>query len=100
MARTLFFPDTTVVSNFALIGHMALLKTLVNGNGAWCATVAAECSAGATKPGLGEMASARDIFGDPLYPTAAEHVDIIVMQDQFRRKSRSVVGLRKSSPEL
>ncbi|WP_307297340.1 hypothetical protein [Microbacterium natoriense] len=73
------------MSNFALIDQMALLETLVNGNGAWCATVASECSTGATKPGLEKMAIARSIFGEPIYATPAEHVDIIVLQDQMRQ---------------
>jgi hypothetical protein len=37
------FPDNTVLINFAIITRMDLLSRLANGNGRWCATVAAEC---------------------------------------------------------
>ena len=64
---------------------MGLLAAIVNGNGAWCATVSSECAAGALKPGLEEMAQAPGIFGDPLYPDAAEHVNVLVLQDRMRQ---------------
>lgn len=64
---------------------MAVLEAVVNGNGRWCATVASECDAGSQKPGLEAMAQARAIFGEPLYPDAAEHVDIQVLRDQMRQ---------------
>lgn len=63
---------------------MPLLSIIVSGNGAWCATVAGECAAGASLPGLSAMSSAASIFGAPLYPDAAEHVNILVLQDQMR----------------
>lgn len=75
MAR-LLFPDNTVLVNFALINRMDLLAKVTNGNGQWCATVASECERSAQEPGLGAMRSARDIFGDPLFPeTGAERLD-------------------------
>lgn len=83
MTRTLFFPDTTVVSNFALIDKMDLLREMVNGNGSWCATVASECSVGASKPGLSAMNEAASIFGEPLFPSPSEHVDIQVLQEKM-----------------
>lgn len=64
---------------------MQLLEDMVNGNGAWCATVASECAAGSALPGLGDMAKAGGIFGSPIYPDAAEHVDILVLQDHMRQ---------------
>jgi len=64
---------------------MELLKTIVNGNGAWCSTVASECEAGFRIPGLEEMCRASEIFGDPLYPNPAEHVDILVVQERMRK---------------
>jgi predicted nucleic acid-binding protein len=81
----LFFPDTTVVSNFALIGKMSLLKKIVGRNGSWCATVASECAKGAMIPGLERMQEAGAIFGGPLFPDAAEHVDVILLQEQMKQ---------------
>jgi hypothetical protein len=54
----LFFPDNTVLINFAMINRMDLLERLANGNGAWCATVAAECRKSADFPGLAAMSDA------------------------------------------
>lgn len=83
LADFLFVPDTTVVSNFALIDRMALLDEVVRDHGAWCATVASECAAGAQLAGLEQMAMAMSIFGSPLYPQGAEHVDIRTLQEQM-----------------
>lgn len=84
MPSKLFFPDTTVVSNFALIGRMDLLAKIVGENGAWCATVRFECRKGASIPGLETMSEAESIFGDPLFPEGAEHIDIELLQEQLR----------------
>lgn len=54
------FPDNTVLINFALINRMDLLNRLANGNGRWCATVAAECAESARHPHLTMV--------DPGYP--------------------------------
>lgn len=80
---SLFFPDTTVITSFAIIRRMDLLNELVNGNGSWCATVADECRIGARKAGLEDMGKAGDTFGSPIYPDAAEQVDLRVLQSQM-----------------
>lgn len=77
------FPDNTVLTNFALINRMDLLGRLANGNGRWCATVAAECRESAKLPELAAMGEAAEIFGDPLYPDQAEHQDVRVIRDQL-----------------
>ncbi len=48
-----------------MINRMDLLERLANGNGAWCATVAAECRKSADFPGLAAMSDADRIFGAP-----------------------------------
>jgi predicted nucleic acid-binding protein len=77
------FPDNTVLNNFAIINRMDLLARLTNGNGRWCATVAAECAQGALRPELAALDSAREIFGEPLFPDAAELQDVRVLRDEL-----------------
>jgi predicted nucleic acid-binding protein len=79
----LMFPDNTVLINFAIINRMDLLERLANGNGRWCATVASECAESARRPELTALDTAGDIFGEPLFPDAAEHQDIRVLRDQL-----------------
>lgn len=76
----LLFPDNTVLVNFALINRMDLLGKVTNGNGMWCATVADECRKSSRVSGLETMTQARDIFGDPLYPTRVELSDTLVLR--------------------
>jgi predicted nucleic acid-binding protein len=78
------FPDNTVLINFAIINRMDLLSRLANGNGRWCATVARECAASAReRPDLPALGGAREIFGEPLFPDAAEHLDVRVLRDEL-----------------
>ncbi|KQR65746.1 hypothetical protein ASF89_00665 [Frigoribacterium sp. Leaf172] len=39
----MYFPDNTVMINFAIIGEMGLLKRLLRGQGQWVGAVEAEC---------------------------------------------------------
>ncbi|GAA1855437.1 hypothetical protein [Myceligenerans crystallogenes] len=79
-----FLPDNTVLNNFAIIGRMDLLETLLRGKGAWCATIASECAKGARVPGREAMSSARHFLGDPWYPeTGAERVSVQLIQDEL-----------------
>jgi hypothetical protein len=55
----LFFPDNTVLVNFALINRMDLLERLTNGHGTWCGTVAAEWRNSAKIAELAAMTGAR-----------------------------------------
>jgi predicted nucleic acid-binding protein len=79
----LMFPDNTVLINFAIINRMDLLERLANGNGQWCATVAAECAESAKRPELAALDGAEEIFGEPLFPDEAEHQDVLVLRDQL-----------------
>lgn len=78
-----FFPDNTVLVNFAHINRMDLLERLLNGKGKWCATVAQECDRSSVEPGLETMREARDIFGEPLYPEDAEHLDTYMLRQRI-----------------
>jgi predicted nucleic acid-binding protein len=80
---TLLFPDTTVLINFAIIHRMDLLTRLANGKGQWCATVRSECAESSRQPHLTDLVDAPTIFGEPLYPDVAEHVDIVTLRTQM-----------------
>lgn len=80
---SLFFPDNTVLNNFAIIHLMDELGALIAGRGCWCATVAGECAKGANKPGLEDMAKAPGIFGDALYPVGAEYTDAQTIRERM-----------------
>lgn len=80
---SLFFPDNTVLNNFAIIHLMDELGDLIDDRGRWCATVAGECAKGATKPGLEDMAKASAIFGDALYPAGAEYTDTQTIRERM-----------------
>ena len=56
------FPDNTVLTNFALINRMDLLRRLANGKGRWCASVASECRNSAKRRDLAALDDAEDIF--------------------------------------
>ncbi len=79
----LLFPDNTVLVNFAIISRMDLLERLANGNGAWCATVAQECTASAAEPGLEALGQAEAIFGSPWFPQGAEHLDTKMLRQEL-----------------
>jgi predicted nucleic acid-binding protein len=79
----LFFPDNTVLVNFAYINRMELLRQLTNGNGRWCATIAQECARSAQITGLEALKQASAIFGSPLRPSPAELVDTYLLRDQM-----------------
>jgi predicted nucleic acid-binding protein len=78
-----FFPDNTVLNNFAIVRRMELLAELIGERGRWCATVAQECRKGAGYPGLEEMAAADGIFGDPIYPVGADRINIGLLRERM-----------------
>ena len=78
-----FFSDNTVLVNFAHIGRLQLLGTLLSGKGRWCATVAEECSASASVVGLEALDGAAAIFGEPERPNAAELIDARLLRDRM-----------------
>lgn len=79
----LFLPDNTVLINFAIIRRMDLLAELVNGQGAWCISIARECDKSqAFHPDLSEAAA---IFGEPLIPNATERIDATIKREIMAR---------------
>lgn len=95
----LLFPDNTVLINFALISRMDLLERLANGNGRWCASVAAECRKSSHYEALGALAQAAAIFGEPLYPDKAELQDMLTLRAELEapgiRTTRILVSPRR-----
>lgn len=79
----LLFPDNTVLINFAMLNRMDLLGSLANGNGRWCATVAAECANSTGIVGLGALVDAPSLFGEPLRPDRAELQDAYILRDEL-----------------
>jgi predicted nucleic acid-binding protein len=80
---SLFFPDNTVLINFAIIGRVDLLEKLANGNGRWCLSVSQECAKSACVNGLEALAGVRGFLGDPLEPTPAELLNTRVLRDSM-----------------
>lgn len=70
-----FFPDNTVLINFAHCGQVGLLAQLLpERRRHWTASVASECERSARIPGLESLRDAAGIFGSPLWPTPAEQI--------------------------
>lgn len=79
-----FFPDNTVLINFAHIGQLSLLETLLQGHGSWAAAVAAECENSSEYPGLDELRNVPAFMGAVLHPDNAERVDARTIQSMLR----------------
>jgi predicted nucleic acid-binding protein len=80
---SLIFPDNTVLVNFALIGRVDLLETLVKGRAAWTLTISGECHRSAAEPGLEALHRMPEIFGAPLIPTPAERIDARLLRERI-----------------
>jgi predicted nucleic acid-binding protein len=78
---SLFFPDNTVLINFAIVSRVDLLEKLANGNGRWCLSVSEECAKSARVDGLAALNGVRDFLGEPLEPTPAELLTTRVLRD-------------------
>lgn len=78
-----FFPDNTALINFHIISRWDLLQAAVDGSGRWCGSVSRECreSAEAAYPGM--YSAAAVIFGEPIYPEPAEHLDARVIRSNM-----------------
>jgi predicted nucleic acid-binding protein len=81
----LLFADNTVLVNFALLGRMDLLESVLNGKGAWCNEVARECGLSAREPDLASLDEAARIFGNPHMPTPVERVDTIQIRTMMSK---------------
>jgi hypothetical protein len=80
-----FFPDTTVLINFAYLHRMDLLERLAK-NPAWCASVADECARSSIEPDLADMSDAQQIFGEPLIPNGP--AELLLTQTYRQQLSR------------
>ncbi len=62
------FADNTALINFCLIGRLDLLERLMNGAGAWTATVRLECEESSDFPGCSELLNVHKFLGEPHAP--------------------------------
>lgn len=77
----LFFPDNTVLINFAIIRRMDLLAELLNGQGSWCLSIARECEN--SRFYHPDLVHANAIFGAPVIPNGREIQDARVLRDSM-----------------
>lgn len=76
----MYFPDNTVLINFAIIGEMELFKTLLQGRGAWVGAVHAECEESSDKGYYPGIEAAFDFMPDPILLTTFERREARHMQ--------------------
>lgn len=87
-----FFPDNTVLCNFAAVDRLGLLKTITDGRGRWCEAVAYEASrSAATWPALAAL-FAEGWFDEPIEITS--DVDVRAIE----RIRRAVFAKRGDGP--
>lgn len=82
----LIFPDNTVLVNFALMGRVELLESLVRGRAAWTMTISGECHRSAQEVGLEALLRMPEVFGEPLLPTPAERRDAQLYRERIAGK--------------
>ncbi|MGL4338862.1 MAG: hypothetical protein ACRCSP_00350 [Rhodoglobus sp.] len=82
-----FFPDTTALVTFTMMGRQDLLTSLLAGRGRWTVTIAAECRRSSQEPGLEGMTEFDNVLGDPWIPLPAERTDT-----QLYRSRLAVAG--------
>jgi hypothetical protein len=80
---SLFFPDNTVLVNFALMSREDLLISLLGGRAHWTVTIAGECRRSSMEPGLEGMAVYIEAFNEPLIPSPAERTDTRLYRDRL-----------------
>lgn len=85
-APDFLFPDNTALINFAIIGELPLLGSLLGTKGAWAAAVAAECErsarSGEYPDALGDAAS---IITTTFMTTEAERVDARTIRNEIAK---------------
>ena len=81
---TLFFPDNTVLVNFAHIRQIPVLEVLLQGRGRWVSSVAAECERSADVVQLEDLKDVPGILGAPIRSDPAERVDARAIQVRLR----------------
>jgi predicted nucleic acid-binding protein len=80
------FADNTVLINFCLIGRLDLLERLMNGGGAWSATVQIECDESAHYPGCSALSTVHSFLGEPHRPETDEERATIQEAREFLRE--------------
>lgn len=80
------FADNTALINFCLIGRLALLRRLMNGGGAWSATVRIECEESAHYPGCADLASVHEFLGEPYAPESDAERDAVQNAWEYLRE--------------
>lgn len=83
VGSSFFFPDNTVLVNFALIDRIELLEALLLGRGRWCTSVAFECAKSAAFPGLQSLINVRAFLGAPIRPSPAELVHARLLRESL-----------------
>lgn len=109
MSTVLLFTDNTVLVNFAHLGRLDLLESLLRGRGRWCHAVSGECADSSQVEGLSSLTQVPEILGKPLMPTPAERVDSGVIWAAMaepgadRAKNRGeaeTIAIMRSRPDL
>lgn len=80
------FADNTALVNFALVGRMDVLARLMNGRGAWTATVRLECEQSALFLENDQLLAVGDFLGEPYYPETREEFEAIQVAREFLRE--------------
>jgi len=80
------FADNTALVNFALIGRVDVLARLMNGRGAWTATVRLECEQSALALQNDQLLSVGDFLGEPYYPESSDEIEAIGVAREFLRE--------------
>jgi len=83
-----FFPDNTVLINFAMLARHNIVEWFVRGRGNWALSVARECGKSSQWAGL-DMAAWSAVFGKPLAPTQSELVDARTIAERLRKPGDS-----------
>lgn len=76
---SLYFADNTVLVNYCLVGELPLLETLLNGRGAWTASVEIECAESAGYAGLADLSRVPAFLGASYAPDGRREIDAVTM---------------------
>ncbi|MCU1470450.1 MAG: hypothetical protein JWQ39_1599 [Glaciihabitans sp.] len=80
------FADNTALINFCLVGRLDLLERLMNGAGAWTATVRIECEESSRYPGCSDLANVHKFLGEPYTPQTEEELRSVEEAWEFLRE--------------
>jgi predicted nucleic acid-binding protein len=83
MRRSLFFPDNTVLINYAHMDELDLLERLLNGRGSWTITLSQEVADSARIPGLSSLQNVGSFLGSPIAPSPTERIHTLDIRKTF-----------------